>query len=365
MVEFASQGHAAASAHPIPVPPGLPGRGEPFLAADVGGTHARVALVVATPGGRQPVAVLHYHRYQCADWDDLGAVLRDFLDALPGAGFAQARPRVRRGVIASAGVLLDDTIVNENLPWPVVIGTLRAQLDLDQLEVINDFEAVAWAAQFLGDDDTLPVIDAPRAAARGPVLVMGPGTGLGSAVLLPRAGHAQVLPTEAGQISLAPGTEREIQILRILARGRTHVSFEDALSGPGLLNLYHALCELDDAPIALMTPTEITGAALTGHDPVAKETLAVFCGLLGSFAGDLAMLYAASGGLFLAGGILPQIHAYLRSSPFAERFLDKGVMRAFLQKIPVRLIEHGQLGVIGAAGWFLKEQQGKRATPLL
>src|SRR6185312_3146753 len=102
----------------------------------------------------------------------------------------------------------------------------------------------AWATQFLSVDETLPVIETAQPAARGPVLVMGPGTGLGSAVLLPRAGHAQVLPTEAGQIALAPGNEREIAILRVLARGRAYVSYEDALSGPGLLKLYHALCEL-------------------------------------------------------------------------------------------------------------------------
>ena len=91
----------------------------------------------------------------------------------------------------------------------------------------------------------------------------------------------------------------------------------------------------------------------------------MFCGLLGSFTGDLAMLYGASGGVFLAGGILPQIHGFLRASSFAERYFNKGVMRAFLQKVPVRLIEHGQLGVIGAAGWFLDERQGDQAMPPL
>ncbi|TAL71628.1 MAG: glucokinase [Rhodanobacter sp.] len=365
MVELASQNRASHRPSSAPAPDAAVAGNEPFLATDAGGTHARVALVVGTPSGNQPVSVLHYRRYQCADWDNLGAVLRHFLDELPAAGFGPARAHIRCGVIASAGVLMDDTIVNENLPWPVAVGALREGLGLTQLKVINDFEAVAWAAQFLRDNDTLPVIDAVRSAARGPVLVMGPGTGLGSAVLLPRAGHAQVLATEAGQISLAPGTAREIEILRILARGRTHVSFEDALSGPGLRNIYHALCELNDVPITLMTPAEITSAALAGHDATAAETLAVFCGLLGSFVGDLAMLYGASGGVFLAGGILPQIHTYLRASQFAERFLDKGAMRAFLQKIPVRLIEHGQLGVIGAAGWFLNEQPEKGNVPLL
>ena len=363
--EFASQRHAAQPSPRPSAPDGAFGPGEPFLAADVGGTHARVALVLGTPDRQRPVSVLHYHRYACADWPDLGSLLRDFVAQLAPAGHAPLRGRIHRCVVASAGVVLDDAIVNENLPWSVSIGALREQLGLSQLEVINDFEAVAWATQFLGVDETLPVIETAQPAPRGPVLVMGPGTGLGSAVLLPRAGHAQVLPTEAGQISLAPGNEREIEILRVLARGRSHVSYEEALSGPGLLNLYHALCELRGCAVTLMPPAEITGTALAGHDDTALEALQVFCGLLGSFAGDLAMLYGASGGVFLAGGILPQIHGFLRASSFARRFLDKGVMRAFLQKIPVRLIEHGQLGVIGAAGWFLDERQGDRAMPPL
>lgn len=363
--EFASQRHAA---QPSPRPSAANGahdHGEPFLAADVGGTHARIGLMLGTPGDRQPVRVLHYHRYHCADWSDLGSLLRDFVAQLAIAGHAPLQGRIRRCVVASAGVVLDDAIVNENLPWPVSIAALREQLGLAQLEVINDFEAVAWATQFLSVDETLPVIETAQPAARGPVLVMGPGTGLGSAVLLPRAGHAQVLPTEAGQIALAPGNEREIAILRVLARGRAYVSYEDALSGPGLLKLYHALCELRGCPVALMTPAEVTGAALAGHDAAALETLQVFCGLLGSFTGDLAMLYGASGGVFLAGGILPKIHGFLRASSFAERYFNKGVMRAFLQKVPVRLIEHGQLGVIGAAGWFLDERQGDQAMPPL
>jgi glucokinase len=363
--EFASQRHAA---QPVPTSSAANGaldHGEPFLAADVGGTHARIGLMLGAPAGPYPVRVLHYHRYHCADWADLGSVLRDFMAQLPSVGHAELAGHVRRCVVACAGVMLDDRIVNENLPWPVAIGALREQLELAQLEVINDFEAVAWATQFLTADETLPVIDTATPVPRGPVLVMGPGTGLGSAVLLPRDGRAQVLSTEAGQIALAPGNEREIAILRVLARGRAYVSCEDALSGPGLLNLYHALCELRGCAVSLLTPAEITSAALAGHDAAALEALQVFCGLLGSFTGDLAMLYGASGGVFLAGGILPQIHTFLRASHFAERYFNKGVMRAYLQKVPVRLIEHGQLGVIGAAGWFLEERQREGIMPPL
>ena len=249
--------------------------------------------------------------------------------------------------------MLDDAIINENLPWPVSIRDIRDGLGIRHLAVINDFEALAYATQFIDAGETRAIIEAGAPAEPGPVLVMGPGTGLGSAVLLPGQPRAQVLATEAGQISLAPGNEREIEILRLLRRERPHVSFEDALSGPGLLKVYGALCELRGSPARLLTPAEVTGAALAAGDAAAVEALDMFCGLLGSFVGDLVLLYGARGGAYLAGGILPQIQPFLLASRFAERYFNKGVMRAYLQQVPVRLIEHGQLGVIGAAGWFL------------
>ncbi|HEX7816493.1 glucokinase [Dyella sp.] len=318
-----------------------------FLAADVGGTHARIGLVSQQPGLRQPIQVHQYERYACADWPSLTAVLKDFVGRLGDA------VHVDQCAVASAGYVLGDAIVNDNLPWPVSIRDIRDSLGIDHLAVVNDFEAVAYAAQYLSQADCTTVIPTDAVPAEGPVLVMGPGTGLGSAVLLPGHPHPTVLATEAGQIALAPGNELEIEILRWLARDRPYVCFEDALSGPGLVNLYRAISDLRQRAVTLYEPSAVTQAALDGSDAVAVEALDVFCGLLGSFVGDLVLLYGARGGVFLAGGILPQIRDTLLVSRFAERFFNKGVMRAFLQQVPVRLMEHGQHGVIGAAGLFL------------
>lgn len=321
-----------------------------FLAADVGGTHARIGLVSPRPDGRRPVTVLEYRRYACAEWPSLTAVLKDFVGQL------SAGTRVEHCAVASAGYVLGDAIVNDNLPWPVSIRDIRESLGISSLAVINDFEAVAYATQFMTQADTVAVIETSAPQVAGPVLVMGPGTGLGSAVLLPGKPHATVLATEAGQVSLAPGNELEIEILRWLARDRAYVSYEHALSGPGLLNLYNAICEVRGTTPKLHMPAEVTLSAVERTDAAAVEALNVFCGLLGSFVGDLVLLYGARGGVYLAGGILPQIRDLLLSSTFAERYFNKGVMRPFLQQVPVRLMEHGQLGVIGAAGLYLDGQ---------
>ncbi|MGB3461277.1 MAG: glucokinase [Rhodanobacter lindaniclasticus] len=367
MGEVANQRHAASPSTATPVGAtssaqasavSASGPERPFLAADVGGTHARVGLVSGRGDERRPVSVLHFHRYGCAEWPSLTAMLRDFVAQLENTPHAAAARGIRECAVACAGYVLDDAIVNGNLAWPVSISAIRGALGIQQLAVINDFEAVAYATQFIDAADTRSIIEAPTPPP-GPVLVMGPGTGLGSAVLLPGSPRARVLATEAGQISLAPGSEREIEILRLLRRERSHVSFEDALSGPGLLKLYRALAELHGCAPRWTTPAEVTAAALEDRDPVAREVLEVFCGLLGSFVGDLGLLYGARA-IYLAGGILPRIHDFLLASTFAERYLNKGVMRAWLQQVPVRLIEHGQLGVIGAAGWFLDEGRNPR-----
>ena len=334
--------HGKAQSMPSPEPA--------FLAADVGGTHARIGLVSPHPDGRRPVTVLEYRRYACAEWPSLTAVLKDFVAQL------SAGTHVDHCAVASAGYVLGDAIVNDNLPWPVSIRDIRESLGISSLAVINDFEAVAYATQFMTQADTVPVIESSAPQVAGPVLVMGPGTGMGSAVLLPGKPHATVLATEAGQVSLAPGNDLEIDILRWLARDRAYVSYEHALSGPGLLNLYNAICSLRGATPSLQLPADVTRSAVERSDAAAIEALNVFCGLLGSFVGDLVMLYGARGGVYLAGGILPQIRDLLLSSTFAERYFNKGVMRPFLQQVPVRLMEHGQLGVIGAAGLYLDGQ---------
>ncbi|MCH1910140.1 glucokinase, partial [Stenotrophomonas sp. Y6] len=197
----------------------------------------------------------------------------------------------------------------------------------------------------------------PAQAPRGPTLVVGPGTGLGAALWIPVGERSVVLATEAGQAALAAGTELEMAVLQHMLRNRSHVSIEHgALSGPGLLNLYNALCAVRGTAPVHATPDAVSAAACDGSDPLAVQTLELFCGILGSTIGDMALLYGVQGGIYLAGGILPKLGPFLIGSTFVERFLNKGPMAKALQRIPVKLVEHGQLGVIGAASWYLQHR---------
>ena len=333
----------AAGARQIPVSAAA-AAGASFIAADVGGTHARIGLVTRGPGAR--IVVEKFVRYVCADYPSLAAILRDFIAGLD-------RRDVQEAAIACAGYCLDGTIINTNLPWTVSLGQMRADLHLSAVEFVNDFEAVAYATPHLEAQDTTTLAAGHAASADAPVLIVGPGTGLGAAVRIPAGSGHVVLATEAGQSAFAPSSDREVEVLRLLRRHASHVSIEQLLSGPGLVRLHGALCELDGAAATLESPAAITRAALNGDAP-ARRTLDAFCGLLGSVLGNLVLLYGAQGGAYLAGGILPQIKPLLLGSSFLERFLDKGAMRPVLERVPVHLIEHAELGVLGAASWYLE-----------
>lgn len=318
-----------------------------FLAADVGGTHVRVGRVQVRDDAARPFEVFGYRKYRCADHPSLAAILADFLSD---------GPAVDDVVIASAGFPLEDgTVITANLPWALSPAAIRDALGLRAVYLVNDFEAVAHASAYVDASEVLQ-LTGPAQAPRAPTLVLGPGTGLGAAVWIPTSGHPVVLATEAGQAALATNTELEMQLVRQMLKTRSHVPVEHALSGPGLLNLYTALCAVRGVAPAHATPDAITAAALAGEDALAVESLDVFCGLLGSVVGDMALLYGVQGGIYLAGGILPKIRQFLITSSFVHRFLDKGPMREALLRIPVKLVEHGQLGVVGAASWYLGQK---------
>jgi glucokinase len=319
-----------------------------FVAADVGGTHARLAVATVASGRRTPVRIEQFRKYVCADHPSLTAILRDFLGSA-GAGIEEV-------AVACAGYAVAGRIINSNLPWPVVIEEMREDLGLRRLALVNDFEAVAHGVSGIDGASTVLLSGPDEAPAPGPILVLGPGTGLGAAARIPMPGGDLVVPTEAGHTSFAPGTDLEIEILRLLRRNGAHVPVEQLVSGPGLVNLYTAICTLRGVAPVLRAPAAVSDAALQGRDPLAHEALDAFCGMLGSLVGNLVMLYRAQAGVYLAGGILPQIQSFLQHSTFTARFLDKGQMRPMLERVPVRLIDHGSIGVLGAAKWYLERE---------
>jgi glucokinase len=325
-----------------------------FLSADVGGTYARLALVAGASTGANP-RVLSARTYRCADHPHLEDIIRCFC--------AELDVRPRELVLACAGYLHAGSVITKNLAWSVRPDALKQALALEQVRFFNDLEALAYAVghNVVGEGAVTLKNRIDDEANEGPIVVIGPGTGLGAAVWLP--GEApRVMATEAGHTQIAARVGIEQQVLTHLAQPNSHVSSEMVLSGPGLHRLYMALCAIRDRYPSHDEPSAITAAAIEGGDDVAREALTLFCGWLGSFAADMAMLYGATGGIYLAGGFLSKIVDFMRSSSLIERFLDKGVMRPFLQRLPIYVMDDAQHGVIGAARWHLDSRVGARVN---
>lgn len=309
--------------------------GGPFLLADIGATNARFAL--AGPEGVSRELTL-----RCADHPSLEDAARAYL--------AEMAPDIRpqAGAFAVASPITGDVIRMTNLPWEFSVRQVRRELGLERLEVINDFTAVALAVPDLADGDRVRIGDG-MAEPGAPIAVLGPGSGLGVSALVPGPTGWRALATEGGHVTMAPVSDRESAALGQLRKSFDHVSAERVLSGPGLVNLYEALSLIDGREPERLTPAEVTGRALDRRDPACVEALEMFCAMLGTVAGNLALSLGARGGVFVAGGIAPRILAFLSHSRFRKRFVEKGRMRDFLGPIPTDVVIHPYPAFLGLA----------------
>jgi glucokinase len=227
---------------------------------------------------------------------------------------------------------------------------MRREFGWKQLHVINDFAANALSVHEIPAELRLQVGDGSP-AQNAPIAVLGPGTGLGAGGLVPSPSGWIAVAGEGGNVTLAASDSREAAIIDILRRQYAHVSAEMVLSGPGLVNLYESLCELSGKPATPCTPEDITNL-YPGCDPQRREAVALFCAILGSFAGDLAMTFGARGGVYVMGGIVPKIYEIFRHSQFRDRFESKGRYRSYLSAIPTFVVAHPYPAFLGLKTLF-------------
>ncbi len=312
------------------------------LLADVGGTNARFAWQATAGAQLTDIAV-----YPCADHESLQAAIVHYRQV-------HHKPNPSWCAIGIANPVLADQVQMTNHHWSFSIGSLAAQLGVERLCVLNDFTALALALPALLSGDLLQiggVAEAPVAEPGAAMALLGPGTGLGVSGLLPGSNGALVpLSGEGGHVSLSAHDGQEAEVVQWLTRRFGHASAERALSGPGLCNLYEALCEMHGTQAEPLQPAQVLARAQAATDPRCVDALAVFCSLLGSVAGNLALTLGARGGVFLGGGIAPRITTQLRRSMFRERFVDKGRFRDYLKAIPTFVIDSRvPAALIGAA----------------
>lgn len=310
---------------------------ELVLVADIGGTHARFALVGADGEAVNPVVL------RCADYEGPAPAIKAYL-ADQGGGAAP-----RHGAFAVASVIDGDRIELTNSPWRFSIDATRRALGLARLEVVNDFTAVALSVRHLKPEH-LAAVGGGAARLGSPVAVLGPGTGLGVSALIPSAGGAwTALDTEGGHVTMAAANEREARILERLRGQFDHVSAERVLSGQGLVNLYQAIAALSGHQAVFSTPDVISKRGLDGSCPISREAVETFFAMMGTVAGNLALSLGAKGGVYIAGGILPRMADAFRLSAFRTRFEAHGRFQPYLAAIPTWLITHPLPAFIGLA----------------
>lgn len=305
------------------------------IVADIGGTNARFSRVALDTLALDQVAV-----YPCADFPTLAAALQHYQQQL-------GLTAIKDVAIAIACPVNGDNVKMTNFHWQFSIKAMQAELQLNTLLVMNDFTAVAMCLPALAEDQKIQ-IGGGQAQADKPMAVLGAGTGLGVAHLLPVDGKFLPLPGEGGHVDWAAQTEQEWFIQRQLAAQYGHVSPERLLSGPGLEAIYQALAVFQKLEVAPLTAGEIGQQALSGQSQLAKDAVAQFYASLGAVAGDLALTLSTFGGVYVAGGIVPKLLPLLGSSEFRARFEAKGRFAGFNQQIPTFIVTAEQPGLLNA-----------------
>ncbi|NUU23056.1 MAG: glucokinase [Streptomycetaceae bacterium] len=333
----------------------LPHEARPWVVADIGGTNARFG-VITRPGGRaERIMVL-----RAAEFPDLETAVGSYLTAVGVDGQPSAM------CAAVAGPVTGDRFRFTNGTWALSISETRRRLGVEELHLINDFEALALSLPHLREDDVL-VIGDRRPDTALPMAVLGPGTGLGVAGLVPVPGGGWVpLPGEGGHVLLRPGHGEDaeaIDVLRGERGGLGLVTAEHILSGPGLTRLYRYVASSQGEPAEALSPADISSRALAGTDHLCTATIEAFCRLLGTFAGGVALTMGARGGVFLAGGVLPRIAELLVKSEFREGFETNPTMAAYLHRISTVLVTAPYPALLGTRAWLESHSETREAVP--
>ncbi|RKF20179.1 glucokinase [Alginatibacterium sediminis] len=314
------------------------------LIADVGGTNIRLATIDLASG-----TINNIHKFLCGDYPSITDVMQEFQ--------SKVGVESKFACIAIACPTDNDWIDMTNNSWAFSQKEVAATMGFEEFHVINDFTGIAMSLPTLKAEQLVQVGGTQAPQSNKPIAVYGPGTGLGVAHLMNHGGEYICLPGEGGHVEFAASDDTEAYILAFLQQELGHVSAERLISGPGLVNIYRGLCQYQDFEAEDFQPADITERGLSGECIVCRETLEIFCRMLGSFGGNLALNLLTYGGVYIAGGIVSRFMEFFLESDFRTRFEDKGRFSELMKKIPVFVITEEQPGLQGA-GAYLRQSKG-------
>ena len=309
-----------------------------LLVGDIGGTHCRLALAHGGSPG-EAVTLLRSARFRNAEHRNLASIVRTFLADTPP-------PRI--ACLAVAGPTDGQRVQFTNLDWQLDATQLARDCSLGRLTFINDFSAVGWGLNTLRAEDCL-TLQTGTPDPHGIKAAIGAGTGLGVSLCVPQGDWHRPLPSEGGHIGFAPVDAEQDRLLLSLRTEFGRVSMERLVSGPGLEALYRFARQDQGWPAQTLPAAAISAAGFAETDPAAVQALRLFVTLYGQVAGDIALVGRTQGGVYLAGGIAPQLQPLFTAPHFLASFRNKGRFSAWMHSVPVHLVLDPDIGLKGAA----------------
>ena len=312
----------------------------PRLIADIGGTNARFSIET------EPYKYDKTTTFACKDFKTLSHTVLEYLSKIGLSG------KIKSVALALPTPVVDDSIFMVNSPWQTFSQQqTRKEVGIDNLIFLNDWHAMALSVPHIPKDKLVRIGGTNEPDPSKPIALIGPGTGLGMATLVRHPlGEYLAVPAEGGRSSFPPVNEEEIELWKFVHKRFSHVSAERFLSGPGLQLIYEGLCHINEVTIeALPTPAEIAENGVAGSSWTCRQSLDIFCRMLGTVASNLAVTITSFGGVYIGGGIVPKMLDYFIQSDFRCRFEDKGRYRPFLVKMPIFVITHEYPAFLGAS----------------
>ena len=297
----------------------------PVLLGDIGGTNARFRLLVGRGDG--PISL---GEVKTADFASVEAAIEFCLSK-------NSSPRPKSSILAAAGPVSSRGLNLTNCPWVIESKRLLQACELTELILLNDFEAQALAVTVL-DSSRLQKIGGGEVGGEANKVILGPGTGLGVSGLVYAQSKWIPVSGEGGHVDIGPQSDGDRKFWPYIKTVGGRVSAEMLISGSGLVNIYSAIAHSRDLPVKFEHPAEITDQMKIGGDSLVCETIEVFCRLLGRVAGDLALTFMATGGVYLAGGISKRIAAELNNGEFRKSFESKEPHAELMSSIPTFVV---------------------------
>jgi len=309
-----------------------------ILIADIGGTNARLAVFNV-----KNLEIESIKWFKVAEFNDFCSIINIYLNSLHSKD-------IQKVVFAVAGVIKENHVDLTNINISINGNYIKNQFGFKDVKLLNDFEAAAWGVLALKESD-IEQINGIKPVYNGIKAILGAGTGLGEAIIVPFKSGYRIIPSEGGHTDLASFNDFEFSLTEKIYKEFGHASMEHILSGSGILRIFTHLCEKNNLHYEINDPSQITTNAFWEKGDVFEETMRFFCRIYGRETGNLALKAVPRGGIYIAGGIVNKIHPYLIKWGFLEGFLEKGRMKPLMEEIPVFIVKREDLGLLGCGAF--------------